>query len=176
MPNNYPQPTVYLASGSPEDENRLPDGYSGGQLGSRFTVIDKADSNKAKGYQLVKADSVMDVEPSEGAVAYWLEASGYLVTTDVSAAGRGNVAGVFRNAVTLGNICCIQQQGSSTVQVQTGTPSAAGLEVIPSATDAKADVMTAGTAATYPIMGLSRSTASGSPSVFTADLTLGGRP
>lgn len=179
MPNNITQPAVFLQSGSPETENRAADGLSGGQLGSRITVkvppATAGGDQLAKGYQLVQVDSAMGTAPSAGAVAYWRRSSGYVVTTDPAIAGRGNVAGVFRLAATVDYICCIQQTGLVTdLQVQTGTPLDTGLEVIPSATAGKADVMAAGTAATYPVMGRSKSTALAG--VFSADLTLPGRP
>lgn len=172
MPNNITQPTVYLRSGSPETENREPDGYSGGQLGSKFTIRDRT-TPQGRGYQLVVNDSVMDVAPTAGAVAWWLDRAAFRVTTDVSAAGRGNVAGVYLRDVGLGNVCCIQKKGPiAALQVQTGTASAAGLLVIPSATDGKADVLSAGTAATYPVIGKSTGVAAGSPSAFPADLNV----
>jgi len=178
MPNDYPQPAIYLQSGSPATENRPADGYSGGELGSRFTMVDKADSDRAKGWQLVQLDSTMDVAPSAGAVAYWRNRTGYIVTTDVSVAGRGNPAGVFPNAPTYDYICCVQQQGRALVQLQTSptaVPDDTGKIVIPSATDAKADVLAAGTAASYPALGVSvGASVSGQP--FAVDLQLDGRP
>lgn len=178
MPNNHQQPTVYLQSGSPATENRPPDGYSGGQMGDRFTVETPGDL-KARGYQLVKNDSIMDVEPTAGAVAWWKNppdaAEPYVVTTDVSAAGRGNVAGVYPNASDLGNVTCIQQQGPAVVQLGSGTPDATGLMVIPGSSDAKADVLAAAGPLTYPAMGKSTSVSSGSPTTFEAELNMEGR-
>lgn len=173
MPNNIIQQTPYLQSGLPQNENRLPDGYSGGQLGSRFTFKDPEDSNIAKKYQLVQADSVMDVVPADNLVAYWLEASGYRVTTDVSVAGRGKPAGIFRTAVTLGNICCIQIGGPGDVLFSAGTPDATGLIAIPTATDGQAQALAAGTAATYPPLGVTLSTAVAN--VARVELQLPGR-
>lgn len=162
MPNNINQQTVYLQSGQPQSENRPPDGYSGGQIGSYFVIAPEPggdpENNQALGWRLVQADSVMDVAPTRGAVAWWLNRSKFLVTTDVSAAGRGNVAGVFQGSVDLGNICCVQQEGLAQVQPEgspTAAPTTAGLIVIPGANDAKADVLAAGSAATYPPLGVS---------------------
>lgn len=174
MPNVPFQQTVFLQSGDPLAENRAADGYSGGQLGSRFVVKDPNDSNKAKGFQLVQLDSAVTVATSQGAVAWWRNASGYLVTTSVAAAGRGNVAGVFGCAVTVDYICCIQQSGPAPVQVSSGTPADTGNFAIPSATDAKADAVAAGTASTYPPMGDFVSVATAG--VATVNLTLPGRP
>lgn len=175
MPNNNFQQTPYLQSGSALTENRLPDSYSGGQLGSRFTFKDGADSGIAKRFQLIQADSVMDVVPYAGAVAYWLLNTGYLVTTDVSVAGRGNVAGVFVNALTLGNVGCIQIAGKGPVDIDTGTPLASGLNVSPSAADGKATVSAAGTAAPYPPIGRSVSATAISGTVYPVELDLSGR-
>lgn len=162
MPNSNQQDAVYLQSGAAKDENRLPDSYSGGQIGSRFTVAPEPGgdpvNNLGQEWQLVQADSVMDVEPTRGAVAYWLSRTKFLVTTDVSLAGRGNVAGVFGGTVTLGNICCIQREGVAQVQPEgspTAQPTTAGLIVIPGSSDAKANILAAGTAATYPQLGVS---------------------
>jgi len=185
--NRNQQNAVYLQSGDPETEARpsvgnygggllnQPDPYIGGQLGNLLTVADPGDSKKSKQYRLVKNDSVMDVLPSEGAVMYWRDRATYLVTTDVSVAGRGNVAGVARCVSAVGDIICVQRRGDATVLIQggpTAAPTAAGLNVIPSATDAVADVLAAGSAATYPKLGQSVSVASGSPSRFTAALAV----
>ncbi len=173
MPNNLHQQAVYLVSGLPQTENRPADNYSGGQLGSRFTVLDPQDSNKAKGYQLVKNDSAMDVNPAANSVAWWRDATGYTVTTDSSFAGRGNVAGVYLMSVTLGYICCIQQKGPCPVAFTTGTPLATGLFAVPSATDGTADAIAAGSPATYPPLGVTVSVATAN--VATVELDLPGR-
>lgn len=177
MPNNYPQPAVYLQSGAPQLENRAQDSYSAGELGSRFVVIDTTDANRAKGWQLVVMDSVAGAVIAAGAVAYWRYRSGYVVTDDVSVAGRGNVAGVFPRDLTADYVGCIQISGRALVQAQTGPTSApddTGKLVIPSATDGKADVLAAGTAATYPPLGVSLGTISAG--LFPVELNLPGRP
>ena len=174
MPNSNFQQTPFLQSGSPITENRPMDGLGAGQLGSRFTFIDPAD-NVAKRHQLIQADSVMDVVPYAGAVAYWLANTGYLVTTDVSVAGRGNVAGVFTTAVTLGYVGCIQIKGKGPADVDTGTPLATGLFVVPSASDGKATVIAAGSPATYPALGRSVSATAISNTVYPVELDLPGR-
>jgi hypothetical protein len=168
-PNNNRQQTVYLQSGLPTTENRPVDSYFGGQAGMKFRVQDAA--KRSQEWQLVQNDSVMDVLPTAGAVAWWIDRAAYRVTTDVSAAGRGNVAGVYGGASSLSYVTCIQKGGyTAQVQIGAGTPSAAGLFLIPTATDAKAEALAAGTAATYPTLGKTLSTASGSPSACAADL------
>jgi hypothetical protein len=100
----------------------------------------------------------MTVTPFKGAVAWWSDSANYLVTT--SSSNRGRVAGVFQGAITLGNYGFIQTKGPATVKFidgVTAAPTAAGLIVVPSATDGKADCLAAGTAATYPSMGVSLS-------------------
>lgn len=183
MPNNQNQQAVFLQSGDPLTENRPADSYSGGQLGMRFTVIDNtANPPQAKRFQLVQMDSVVDVAASQGAVAWWRNATGYVVTTDVSVAGRGNVAGVFGGLIdagvatgsgTLGNIGCIQIGGPAPVQFSSGTPLNTGLFVQPTATDAKAEAVAAGTEADYPPMGVTVSASSGG--LATVQLDLPGR-
>jgi hypothetical protein len=165
---------VFLQSGDPTLERRDPDSYSGGQLGQTFEQPDIGnDPPTPAKWQIVKTDSVMDVQPYDGAVAYWLDRANYVVTTDVSVAGRGNVAGVFRDSsapqdtathnIGLGQICCIQKKGEETqvnfVNSPTAAPTAAGLIVIPSATDGQADCLAAGSPATYPELGKSVGTA-----------------
>lgn len=177
MPTNQNQQAVFLQSGDPLTENRPADSYSGGQLGSRFTVQDDGiNSGTPRRFQMVQLDSAMDVAPTAGAVAWWRNSSGYVVTTDVSVAGRGNVAGVFGGALTVDYIGCIQIGGRASVQIQTSptaVPDNTGKLVIPSATDAKADVLAAGTAASYPPLGTSAGFLSGG--LADVDLNLEGR-
>jgi hypothetical protein len=100
----------------------------------------------------------MTVTPYHGAVAWWQDKTNYTVSTDPTALGRGRVAGIFQYAITAGNIGFIQTRGPATVKfidAPTAAPTAAGLIVIPSATAAKADCLAAGTAATYPSLGVS---------------------
>ncbi len=176
MPNNNTQQTAYLQSGDPRTENMSPDTYAG-QLGIHLTLIDP-ETGLACEYQRVRVDSVMDVAPSEGAVAWWLSGSGYLVTTDVSVAGRGNVAGVFNNDPTLGNDTFIQLEGPTDVlgvDSPTAAFTAAGLIVIPSGTDAKADCLAAGTAASYPALGVSSGAQDGTTKLAAVNLNVANR-
>lgn len=176
MPNNNIQQAQFLQSGNPETETRATDLYPG-LVGSHLVVQDPLDSKKAKEYQCILTDSVMDVVPAANLVAYWLDQAGYRVTTDVSVAGRGNPAGILRCAAGLDKIAYIQIKGECEVEFQgspTAAPTAAGLIVIPSATDGVADCLAAGSAATYPPLGTSASTATAN--VATVNLNLPGRP
>ena len=154
---------VYLQSGDPENENTATLAYPG-LIGARFIVVQPnrspagAEDGRSKTYQLIKTDSTMTVAPFKGAVAWWSDKTQYLVTTTVTTLGRGRVAGVFQNAITPGNFGCIQKGGPAIVKfvdAPTASPTVAGLFVIPSATNAKADCLAAASAATYPILGVS---------------------
>lgn len=179
---NYPsqRPTFLQAlDGDPRSENRENvAGLYPGQIGQQFPWRNPADPDGNQlGFQVAVLDSAVDVAVAAGQPAYWRNSTGYVVTNDVSVAGRGNLAGVFGGAVTVDYICCIQQKGPASVQLQTAptsTPDNTGKIVIPSATDGKVDVLAAGSAATYPPLGVSIGFASGG--LFTADLNIEGRP
>lgn len=162
MPNRWEMPPVFLRSGDPESENEATLQYKG-QLGMRFTVIQPtrsaagAESGRSKTYQLIQTDSTMSVAPFVGAVAWWADKTKYMVTTSPTALGRGRIAGVFQNAITSGYYGCVQTEGPATVKFIDAVavaPSAVGLFVIPSATAGKADTLAAGTAASYPALGV----------------------
>ena len=165
MPYNTRQQGVWIQTGDPETVDEATP-YAPGQLGSRVTIVQPgprggtpgAEENRPKTYQYVRTDSSMTVAPFKGAVAWWADSSNYLVTT--SSTNRGRVAGIFQNAITLGNYGFIQTKGPATVKFVDGVaadPTAAGLIVVPSGTDGKADCLAAGTAATYPALGASAS-------------------
>lgn len=166
MANNIRNQPLYLQSGDPNSENNASLLYPG-MLGSRLTVKEPgppgtpgAVNFRFKTYQLVQVDSSATTAPYASAVAWWSDKTRYLVTTNPATLGRGRVAGVFVNAIGLGNYGCIQTQGPALVKfvdAPTATPTAAGLLVIPSATAGKADCLAAGSAATYPALGLSAS-------------------
>lgn len=165
-PNGWDQPTVYLQSGDPENEN-VSSLHAPGMLGVRFTVKNPPrvapgeQRGRSKSYQLVQTDSTMSVAPYSGAVAWWSDKTRYLVTTSPTALGRGRIAGVFRNAATPGYYTCVQVKGPSPVKyvdAPTAAPTDDGLFVIPSATAGKADCLAAGSAATYPPLGVSAGT------------------
>ena len=163
MPNRWEQPAIYLQSGDPEQENAATLLYPG-QLGVRFTVTQPArvaagvEAGRSKRYQLVKTDSSMTVAPYVGAVAWWSDQSAYLVTTNspTTAQTRNRIAGVFQNAITPGNYGCVQIQGPATVKFIDGVTQGnivAGAFVIPSSTNAKADVVASATAPTQQPLG-----------------------
>jgi hypothetical protein len=157
MPNHPSQKPVFLQASTPQAENRSNTLYAG-QLGQRFSYLEPTVGSKQKTFQVVQLDSSVSVAPTAGAVAWWRDNTGYVVTTDPAIAGRGNVAGVFGGAVDVDNICCVQQGGPGDVQVvtsPTAVPGDTGQFVIPSATAAKADWLAAGSAATYPPLGVS---------------------
>jgi len=171
---NRKEQAVFLQSGDPTRERRpvAGDSYVGGQLGQRFSAPDSTNGLAAD-WQIVETDSVMDTLPYDGAVAWWADRTAYLVTTKIAnTGGRGNVAGIFRDSsapqdpathnIPVSSVVCIQKKGQAQVNFvdnPTSAPTAAGLFVIPSASDAKADCLAAGTAASYPAIGKSLSTA-----------------
>lgn len=176
MSNNIRNQPAYFPGGSPETFNE-PSMLYPGMLGSRLTQDATQDGDRAsRTYQIVQADSTMTVTPYKGAIAWWSDKSKYTVTTSPTALGRGRVAGVFRTAVTssTGNFCTVQTQGRceklKIVDAPTAAPSAAGLLVIPSATAGKADVLAAGSAATYPALGVSASAVDATDQTITVDL------
>ena len=160
MPNNRQFQTAYVVSGDPTTTNETTP-YAPGQLGVEVTVKNTsagADGGEgSKTFKYVQVDSTAPVAPYRGAVAWWSDKDLMKVTTD--ATNRGQVAGVFCGPYPQsGNYGFIQIQGSAIVKfvdAPTAAPTAAGLIVIPSATDAKADCLASGSAATFPPLGRS---------------------
>ncbi len=176
MPNNVTMQAMYIQSGDPATENINPNPVVGtsagdpypGLMGARVTVKEPGPQGvptttspayQSKTWQRVLTDSTMTAgqAPFAGAVAWWADKTRYMVTTVPTTLGRNNVAGVFGSAVTIGNIGFIQTKGPATVKlvdapisVPTSTSSN---QIIPSATAAKADSETAGTAPIYAVMG-----------------------
>lgn len=150
---NMADPTLFDES---ESAWRFP-----GMIGGKCTIVYGIDGSAtnprgSKTVQLVRTDSAMTVAPYASAVAWWANRTTYQVTT--AATNRGQVAGVFQNAVTRGNLALIVTNGRRAVKfidAVTAAPTSAGLHVIPSATAAKADCLAAGTAPTYPLIGRS---------------------
>jgi hypothetical protein len=128
-----------------------------------------------RAYQRVKLDSGATAATSSGVVAanqlaYWKDKSQYIVTNDsaqaLGGAGAANsafrnfIAGIFRSAVTAGNICDVLQAGQSISVKTTGSP-ATGDTLVgdTSTTAAQAATVTAGTAPTCRPIGIVRGAA-----------------
>lgn len=171
MPSRWEMPPVYLQSGDPETES-TPSLHAPGTLGARFTIIntqrqqpgvETSPAGRSKRYQLVKTDSTMSVAPYNGAVAWWADRAGYVVTTSPTANSRNDIAGVFCRAWNAaGDYMCVQVTGPkakvkllNSADLTGGNDNnvVAGASVIPSATAAKADVIAVGTAPTYVPLG-----------------------
>ena len=164
MPNAWFSQPVFIPGGDPEQMNEPSLAYPG-QLGIRFSYIQPprtppsagSEEGQPKSFQLVQSDSSMSVAPYDSAVAWWASRVNYLVTTNAATPGRSRIAGIFKTAVTPGNFCCIQQKGLSAVKIidaPTASPTAAGLMVVPSTTNGKADVLASGTAYTFGRIGM----------------------
>lgn len=155
---------MYLPNGGDPEQVNLPSLQMPGMLGGKVTVATATQGSKE--YQLVQVDSSPTNTPAgtvyDGSQALWVDKNTYKVGTAVSVLGRSNVAGVFVNAPTPGNYTCIQITGLhdavKLIDAPTAAPTAAGLFVIPSATNGKFDVLAAGSAATYEPVGRTQST------------------
>lgn len=153
----------FVQTGDPTTVNETTP-YAPGQLGKEVTVTNTSGSSNpgqgAKVFKYVQVDSGAPVVPSLGAVAWWLNRDNFIVTT--YAGNRGQVAGVFCAATpNVGNCGYIQIGGPAMVNLvfpPTAVPTNAGMFVIPSATDAKADCLAAGSAATYQPLGTTSNT------------------
>jgi hypothetical protein len=179
--NNIRTQPLYLPNGAnPADFNEVEaDWRFPGMIGGSCTIVfgagTAADPRGSKTIQLVRTDSSMSTAPYNGATAWWKNKETYQVTTDPTGR-RGQVAGVFLGAVTAGRLALIQYKGRhgqvKFVDAPVAQPTAAGLIVIPSATAGKADCLAAGTAATYPQMGLSAGTYDAGNTVCAVDLDI----
>lgn len=163
-PNRFEQPAVFLATGDPNLENTPTLAYPG-TLGARFTVIEPTravagnEAGRSKRYQIVRSDSAMTVAPFRGAVAWWSDKTQYLVTTNspAVAVGRNRIAGVFLTNITPGNFCCVALEGPHRVKLIDAVNQGnvvLGAYIIPSATNAKADVVATATAPTQTPLGV----------------------
>jgi len=164
MPNAWFSQPVFIPGGDPEQMNEPSLSYPG-QLGIRFSYIQPprtppsagSEEGQPKSFQLVQSDSSMSVAPYDSAVAWWANRVNYLVTTNAATPGRSRIAGIFKTAVTPGNFCCVQQKGLAAVKIidaPTAAPTTAGLMVVPSTTNGKADVLASGTAYTFGRIGM----------------------
>lgn len=161
-PNSWFSQPVFIPGGDPEGMNEPSLAYPG-QLGIRFSYINPprtapsgtTGEGTAKAYKLVKTDSTMAVAPYDGAVAWFSDQANYVVTTTVTTLGRGRIAGVFRTNVTPGNFTCVQVKGLGVTKLTDASANSTGVGefIIPSATNGKAELLAAGSAATYPALG-----------------------
>lgn len=189
-PNGWFSQPVFIPGGDPEAMNEPSLAYPG-QLGIRFSYINPprqaptegsgavgqgstdGEQGHPKTFKLVQTDSSMATAPYDSAVAWFANQANNLVTTDLTKLGRGRVAGIFKNAVTPGNFCCIQVKGKGAVKIidtPTAAPDATGKLVIPSSTTGKADCLAAGSAATYPIIGRTVGAVAGGSSTCIVDI------
>lgn len=183
MPNNIRIQPLYLPNGSNPAEFNIAesDWRYPGMIGGTATLIfgtagSTTNPRGSKNIQLVRTDSTMTTAPFNGAAAWWKNRLTYQVTTLPTALGRGQVAGVFLGPVTPGRLAIIQFGGRhgqvKFVDAPTSTPDATGKIVIPSATAGKADCLAAGSAATYPVMGVTAGTYDAVNAVAPVDLNI----
>jgi hypothetical protein len=182
MPNNIRIQPLYLPDGGDpaqfniaESDWRYP-GMIGGTATFVFgTAGSLTNPRGSKNVQLVRTDSTMTTAPFNGATAWWKNKLIYQTTTDPTSR-RGQVAGVYLGAVTPGRLAIIQFGGRhgqvKFVDAVTSTPDATGKLVIPSATAGKADCLGAGTAATYPVMGVSAGVYNAADATAPVDLNV----
>ncbi len=158
--NRFHEQIEWVPTGDPATVDMTRNPYPG-NLGGIYTA------EGAGQWQLVQGDSTMAVAPFPGALMWWRTHAhdAFLVTTDPTGR-RGRVAGVVarRNRLGVelaagpaaGHYFFIQKGGRAVVKsvdVPTANPGNAGQFVIPSATAGKVDVLAAGAAATYPVVG-----------------------
>ena len=179
-PNRWEMPAIYVSTGDPETVNDATPAYKG-QVGMRYTIKQPtssqpgAEAGRSKRYQYVQTDSTMTVAPFASAVAWWADKTKYMVTTSPTALGRGRIAGVFQNAITPGYFGFVQIEGPGLVKFIDAVavaPSAVGLFVIPSATAGKADTLAAGTAASYPALGVTAGAYNAAEATAVVDLNV----
>lgn len=175
MPNVNRIISPWIGSGTPDTYNEavsstpganLP--YAGGETGMSFDWNNRT-------YEKVQLDSGATAATPTGVVAanqlaYWKDKSIGLVTNDrrvaqnnsVANASGNSVAGVFRNAVTPGNLCCILTTGTG-IPVKAGTVTGAG-QLLTSDVDANGPQcvgVAVGTAPGYQTIGKSLAAAGG---------------
>ena len=180
MPNNIRIQPLYLPNSNDpaqfniaESDWRYP-GMIGGSCTFVFGAGTVADPKASKNIQLVRTDSTMTTAPFNGATAWWKNRLTYQTTTATT--NRGQVAGVYLGAVTPGRLAIIQTGGRHPslkfVDAPTSTPDATGKIVIPSATAGKADCLAAGSASTYPPMGVTAGTYDAANAQCAVDLAI----
>jgi hypothetical protein len=154
-----------------------------GGLGIRFEAI-----NPPNAYQRVQLDSGATSATSVGVVAanqlaYWKDKSKYIVTNDTAqalgggaaanSAFRNFVAGIFRTAVTAGNICDVLQAGQNISVKTTGSPAVGDTLVSDTSTSAaQATIIAAGSAITLQKLGVARGPAVANVTPCDIDIAL----
>lgn len=187
MPNDIRNQTLYVGStGDPESYAADAHPYLG-QLGQKMTIINpprsapgssSTEDGRSRTYQLVQGDSTMTTAPFPGAVMWWKDKSKYQVSTLPTATSRGNIAGVCKASPGKGQTFYIQTEGPCLpVKVidASALAVAVGESCIPSSTAGKADRVAAGTAPTYPTLGLYASTCDPNAEALV-DLNVPGTP
>jgi hypothetical protein len=178
MPNTMQ--AMWVSTGNPETVDDVTP-YAPGMLGAELTVkapgpagTPSSDQYVLKTYKYVKGDPAMVTAPAQGAPMFWFDEANNVVTTAVTL--RGRYAGIFKNVTALGGAgryFFIQTKGLSLVKIldtPTSAPTTAGLMVVPSATVLRADCLAAGSAATYPAIGVSAGTQDGTTKLALVDL------
>lgn len=165
--NNIREQAIFFPTGDPATSWVDTLEYKGA-LGQRCTfAAPKGTDNEGETetWQQVLTDSTMSVAPAASAVVYWKDRAGYVVTTERT--GRlGQVAGVIGGsggAVSMYGFIQTEGKAREGVTFQggpTSAPDATGKIVVPSTSaDGVANCLGAGTAATYPPIGVSLSAA-----------------
>jgi len=140
-----------------------------GQLGMQ--ALTKCRDGVDRDLQIVQCDSTLATAPTPGMVAYWIddaEANGTYRVTPVVTGHRGRVAGIFAENIptlTVDQYTAIVKKGRDVpvklLDSPTSAADASGKFVVPSATSGRADVLAAGSAATYPPIGRTSGTQDG---------------
>ena len=165
MPNARTTQTVYITTGNPDtlNDSSL---YREGELGQAVDYVDRS-------YQIVRCDSGA-VAAAAGAVAanqvaFWKDKDLYLVTNNsaqaiggqTTNAWRNQVAGIFRAAITAGNYCCILQRGDNYAVKSDGNGGIGQTAIANSGTSQDVTNVAVGTASTYQVVGIMRTTPAG---------------
>lgn len=165
MPNSRTTQTVYLTTGNPDTLNDA-SLYREGELGAAFDYVDRS-------YQIVRCDSGATAGASGAVaanqVAFWKDKDAYLVTNDsrmaiggqVANAFRNEVAGIFRAAITAGNYCCVLQRGDNYPVKSDGNGGIGQTAIANSGVAQDIVPIAVGTAPTYQVLGIMRTTPAG---------------
>jgi hypothetical protein len=172
MTNRKHDQIQWVPSGDPNTVDTPRNQYPG-QLGGVYTDAGPATDpflgsqtgrpGSTKQFRFIQTDSGMSVAPAPGMVAFWKDRTKFICTTDPT--NRGYIAGVFPAFDNTGKLVPVKLAGNygfivrggrtyvKLIDTPTAQPDATGKNVIPSATAGKADVIAAGTAPGYPVLG-----------------------